>query len=276
VLIHGQGLPHLSRRYDAVGGFTIHARESARRPAPERPPIVLVHGLLVSSRYMVPLAQRLAAWYPVFVPDLPGWGHSSKPRRAFSVPELADVLVAWLDTIGVERAVLVANSFGCQVVADVAARYPDRVSLMVLLGPTVDPEVRSLWRIVGRWLLDVPLEPYRLGLLIARDLLDMGLRRLIENIRVMLADHIEQKLPAIGVPTLVVRGQRDPTVTARWAAGAARLSASGRMVEIPGAPHAINYNADAAVAALVHAFVEAWCPPSNMPVLPRLDCADAG
>jgi pimeloyl-ACP methyl ester carboxylesterase len=226
---------------------------------------------------MVPLADRLAAYWPVYVPDLPGWGLSSKPRRAFSVPQLADALVAWLDAVGLQRPVLVANSFGCQVVADLAARYPDRVMLLVLLGPTVDPEERNIWRIAGRWLLDVPQEPPSLVGVIARDLWDMGLRRLVACIRVMLADHIEEKLPRIAAPTLVVRGQRDPTVTARWAARAARLLPAGQSVVIAGAAHTVNYNAPATVTRIVEAFLQAWRPTQEPPdhVAPVTARADA-
>jgi 2-hydroxy-6-oxonona-2,4-dienedioate hydrolase len=40
-----------------------------------------VHGLVVSSRYMVPLAEVLACWFDVYAPDLPGFGRSEKPSR---------------------------------------------------------------------------------------------------------------------------------------------------------------------------------------------------
>jgi pimeloyl-ACP methyl ester carboxylesterase len=43
--------------------------------------IVLVHGLGLSGRYMLPLAARLAADHQVFLPDLPGFGDSSHPTR---------------------------------------------------------------------------------------------------------------------------------------------------------------------------------------------------
>jgi pimeloyl-ACP methyl ester carboxylesterase len=244
------------RRFDVAGGHTIHARVSAPPMPAGRPPLVLVHGLLVSSRYFLPTAERLGAHYDVYVPDLPGWGRSGKPSRALTVPELADALVAWLDALGLERPVLVANSFGCQIVADLAARYPERVAGLVLLGPTVDPHARRLWKIGARWLLNVPLEPPGLDLVTLRDLLDMGVRRLIGTIRPMLNDRIERKLPSVTSPALVVRGGRDSTVPKRWATEATRLLPRGRLVEIPGAPHAINYNAPDAVAALVRDFVE--------------------
>jgi 2-hydroxy-6-oxonona-2,4-dienedioate hydrolase len=73
---------------------------------------------------MVPLAEVLACWFDVYAPDLPGFGRSEKPSRALDVPELADALARWLDTQRMEQAAFVVNSFGCQVVADLAVRHP--------------------------------------------------------------------------------------------------------------------------------------------------------
>jgi 2-hydroxy-6-oxonona-2,4-dienedioate hydrolase len=250
------GHSELQDRDDTVGALTIHARTSTGLAQHARPDIVLVHGLLVSSRYMVPTAQCLAEQYRVWVPDLPGWGLSSKPAGALSVRELADTLIAWFDVVGIDRAVLVSNSFGCQVTVDLAARYPERVSLMVLLGPTVDPEAHSLWHIAGRWLLDVPHEPPSMGLLVLRDFGEMGISRFIANIRRMLEDRIETKLPAVKAPTLVLRGEYDTLVPTSWAVSAAQLMPHGRTIEIPGAAHTLNYHAPSEVTMIVETFIE--------------------
>jgi 2-hydroxy-6-oxonona-2,4-dienedioate hydrolase len=60
----------------------MHARTS-EDPAPEENPmVVLVHGLVVSSRYMVPAAELLAADYRVYAPDLPGFGSGCGPLHS--------------------------------------------------------------------------------------------------------------------------------------------------------------------------------------------------
>jgi pimeloyl-ACP methyl ester carboxylesterase len=92
-------------------------------------------------------------------------------------------------------------------------------------------------------------------LVILRDLVDMGLPRLAANIRRMLQDRIEQKLPGVVVPSLVVRGELDTTVPKRWAARAARLLPDGDLVEIPRAAHTVNYNAPDEVATIVETFI---------------------
>src|SRR5262245_52027362 len=95
-------------------------------------PIVLVHGFGVSGTYMLPLARELAGRFSVFVPDLPGYGRSDRPETPLGVDGLAAALAACLDALGLERPVLVANSFGCQVVTKLAATRPDRAGRLVL------------------------------------------------------------------------------------------------------------------------------------------------
>jgi 2-hydroxy-6-oxonona-2,4-dienedioate hydrolase len=96
-------------------------------------------------------AQELANDYRVYVPDLPGFGDSDKPEKIFDVPELADWVACWMPAVGIDRAALLGNSFGCQVIADLAARYPERVAAAILQGPTTPPDECSwFWQFV-RW-----------------------------------------------------------------------------------------------------------------------------
>jgi pimeloyl-ACP methyl ester carboxylesterase len=204
----------------------------------------------------VPLAEHLAPHARVYVPDLPGYGLSDRPRgRDLTVTELADALLAWMDRIGLERPHLVGNSFGCQVIADLAARHPGRVGRLVLQGPTMDPRARSAWRQVLRWLVVAPFERYSEGLILLRDIRDLGPRRAVAMIRMALRDPIEQKLGRIVAPTLVVRGTRDAIVPQRWAEEAARLLPNGRLVVIERAAHTINYSQPAWLTDVVLPFL---------------------
>src|SRR4051812_3167285 len=119
-----------------VNGLAMFARVSSGPVPATAPTVVMVHGLIVSSRYMIPTAKRLAAFCRVYVPDLPGYGHSDEPPCFLDVPGLADALARWMDAVGLPRAVLLGNSFGCQIVVDFAARYPERVDRAILVGPT--------------------------------------------------------------------------------------------------------------------------------------------
>jgi pimeloyl-ACP methyl ester carboxylesterase len=92
----------------------------------------------------VPTAVALAPLCTVAAIDLPGYGDSAKPRAFLRIDGLADALVAWMDALRLESAHWIGNSFGCQILADLALRHPDRVNRLVLQGPTVDPQARTL------------------------------------------------------------------------------------------------------------------------------------
>ena len=100
--------------------------------------MVLVHGIVVSSRYMVPTLKRLAAYHRVYAPDLPGFGESEKPRRVLAVAGYCDSLAARMREIGLERAALVGNYIGCQIRAELAVRHPERVGRAVLQRHAID------------------------------------------------------------------------------------------------------------------------------------------
>jgi pimeloyl-ACP methyl ester carboxylesterase len=236
-----------------VLGVDTHDRASTTsRPGP---PLVLVHGLAVSHRYLMPVAAELAAFHPVHVVDLPGFGLSGDPDRVLDVAGHAAHLAAWIDAAGLAPAVVLGNSFGCQVAVELAVCFPDRIGGLILVGPTMDPAARTAPRQVLRWLRDTAREdPLQLPIL-ARDLRDAGPRRVAATLGHALRDPIETKLPLVGVPALVTRGAREPIVPRRWAEAAARLLPGGELAEIPG-PHNANYGGAKALAACVLAFLQ--------------------
>src|SRR5918992_4506038 len=97
---------------------TVHAMVSGSPRMADARPLVLVHGLGLSHRYMMPVAEELARDYHVYVPDLPGFGDSGHPRRTLTLPELADGLAAWMRAVGLSRVPLLGNSQGCQIIAN--------------------------------------------------------------------------------------------------------------------------------------------------------------
>lgn len=165
-----------------------------------------------------------------------------------------------METAELPSATLVGNSLGCQLVVELAVRHPERVERGVLIGPTVDTYAATFLRQTARLFLDSLREPPTLWALIALDYLVFGPRRLLATSRQALADPVEEKLPRVAVPTLVVRGERDAIVSERWAKEAARLLPRGRLVVVPGKAHAVNYNAPAALARIVEEFVAGATP----------------
>lgn len=215
------------------------------------PTYVLVHGYGVTSRYMFPTARLLAASGRVLLPTMPGWRGSERPRRPPSVTELADVLAGWLRDEQIEPAIVVGNSFGCQVVAELAARSPDTVRGIVLAGPTVEPAARSFPRMIGRLVADTVREPIGLAGVIVVDYTAFGPRNAVGFGRHALQHRLEDTLVRVDVPCLVVRGSRDAMVSDSWAQRCAALAPAGRLAVIDGAAHAVNYNAPDRLAQLL-------------------------
>jgi pimeloyl-ACP methyl ester carboxylesterase len=206
------------------------------------PHLVLVHGLVISSRYMEPLALALSCNFRVHAPDLPGFGESRTRRAALSIAELADALHLWLEASGIERASFVGNSFGCQILTDFAMRYPHAVDRLVLQGPTVDRRARHLLTQVLRDRRNGKLEQARSSAPIGRiDYAKAGLVRAFSTMRALIDDRVEDRLLHIEAPTLVVAGTRDPVAPVDWAREVAERLPHGALLAIDGGTHTLNY-----------------------------------
>jgi len=152
----------------------MHARVGGDDQA--RTAVVLIHGLVISGRYMVPTALELAPLCPVYAVDLPGYGDSAKPRAMLGLPALADALAAWMDAMQLSSAHLVANSFGCQILAEFAVRHAHRVDRLVFQGPTVDPEARTVRQQLARLIRNSSAEGPGLGWISFVDYVKAGMR----------------------------------------------------------------------------------------------------
>ena len=246
----------LEGSWRTVAGCRVFARVLTAAASPGGSPVVLVHGLGVSSSYLVPTAERLATEFAVYAPDLPGHGRSETPRAPMDIPRLADALMAWMDAAGLDRASFVANSMGCQIVVDAALRYPDRVDRLVLTGSNSDPSGRTAIRHVGRLLLDVPFERPALIPVVLIDYVRMG-PRVFSELRSMLRDRMEDKLPRLDAPTMLVRGEHDSICPPRWFDEAADLVRAERTVVIPRWGHAVNFSAAGPLVDAVAPFLRA-------------------
>jgi pimeloyl-ACP methyl ester carboxylesterase len=215
---------------------------------------ILLHGLAVSHRYLMPTAAALDTG-AVHVPDLLGFGLSSAPAQVLDPGRHADVLAAWMDAEFLTGTHVLGNSFGCQVAVELAVRRPDLIAALVLVGPTVDPAAGTAAGQIRRWLRDLLVEdPYQARIL-AADIRDAGLPRILTTLRHSVRHHIEDRLPLVGVPVLVLRGEHDPIAPPRWAEQAARLAGNGRCADVPGAAHNAITTAGQRVARQASAFV---------------------
>jgi 2-hydroxy-6-oxonona-2,4-dienedioate hydrolase len=248
-------LATLRSTFTVVNGLRMHALISTGPVPADAQAVVLVHGSGLSGQYMIPTARALTPDFRVYVPDIPGYGDSGDPGAVLGVPEMADWLAAWMQEIGLERAAFLGNSFGCQVIVDLAARYPQLVEAALLQGPTTPPNERSgFWQFV-RWRQNQPYNPGWLGDVTLRDYEKAGAWRLIRSFMHQITDRIEDKAPLVQAPTLVMRGDLDPIAHQAFCDLLVRLLPQGRLYLIPGEAHTLVFTAPEPLAEGTRAFL---------------------
>lgn len=117
-------------------------------------PVVLLHGLTATRRYVVMGSRALErSGHRVIAYDARGHGRSSPARHrwGYGYDELGADLVAVLDALGIERAVLAGASMGAHTLLWLALRAPKRVAGMVVITPGYDPDTIDDPRRLARW-----------------------------------------------------------------------------------------------------------------------------
>lgn len=126
----------------------LHGHRVIYRIAGSGPPVVLVHGMVNSSRHWETVALRLAEDHTVIAPDLLGHGDSAAVRGDYSLGAHAASIRDLLATIGIDRATLVGHSLGGGVAMQFFYQFPQRTERLVLvssggLGREVSPLLRA-------------------------------------------------------------------------------------------------------------------------------------
>lgn len=214
----------------------------ATTPETTMPPVVLVHGVVVSGAYFRPVADYLDEHLRLYIPDLPGFGRSRSHTGVWTMERLATGLAEWLDAHAIAGAVLIGNSLGCQVLTLLAERRPDLVRTLILVAPTVDPAAPSLIGQVIRGMRDMPKESPSIWTVWIPDLFRSGVRRALVTLVYGVRDPQRERLARIEAPVVVVAGERDPIAPPEWVRAMAASMPRGRAIVIPGAPHAMNYS----------------------------------
>src|SRR6476659_5332938 len=126
----------------------LHGHRVIYRIAGSGPPVVLIHGMVNSSRHWEEVALRLADRYTVIAPDLIGHGDSATPRGDYSLGAHAASIRDLLAVIGVDHATIVGHSLGGGVAMQFFYQFPQRTERLVLvssggLGREVSPMLRG-------------------------------------------------------------------------------------------------------------------------------------
>jgi pimeloyl-ACP methyl ester carboxylesterase len=272
-------------RFVEIDGRRMHLVDlPAAAGAADAPAIVFLHGAVAT------LVDPLTAFQPalagtarlVFI-DRPGHGYSGRRDDGDADPAVqADAIAGLLSAIGVQKAVLVAHSFGGAVAAAFAVRHPAATAGLVLLAPATHPWPGGIdwtYRLVGsqlggRVMAETITTPLGLMLLPAGfaavfsperapdGLIEKTAARLalrprafhasaldIRGLKSRLADFFP-RYREIRAPTAILAGDRDGVVSTDIHARALAAAVPGaRLTVLAGAGHAIQHTRTAEIVA---------------------------
>lgn len=221
-------------------------------------PVVLVHGLGVSSAYFARLQPLLAARRRVYAPDLPGFGRTRpRPKHALGAVSLAASLADWMTALALPRVHLVGHSLGGPVAVEFARLYPERVARLVLVGATVGPHSPQAPRQAVGLLRDFLLEPPSVFPVLVADYFRAGTRRIVATEAIVDGEDTLGALAQVRASVLIVRGDRDPIVSREDVERMQSAAPHACCREIPGAPHVIQWGYAPQLTRLIEEFLGA-------------------
>lgn len=225
----------------------------------DRPAIVFSHGLLMDQEMFAPQVAFFSGRYRCIAWDERGHGQTAGQALApFSYYDSADDVVALLDHLAIESAILAGMSQGGYLSLRCALRHPGRVRALILIDTQADPEdparMAGYQQLVDDWTtngLSDAVASIIEGLILGEGW--PGSERwkskwkawspanLLGCIQALASrDDITAKIGDIAVPTLVVHGDHDAAIPLSAGQRLASSIPGAKFVAIPGAGHAAN------------------------------------
>jgi pimeloyl-ACP methyl ester carboxylesterase len=134
-----------------VGALTWFYREAEPINLSDKPPVVLLHGLLSQSygwRHVLPALTEQG--FRAIAPDWIGFGYSSKPDRrnfAYTPEAYITALEAFFSALNLERFSLVVQGFMGSMGLQYALRHPEQIERLAILNAPIAPEAKLPWKI---------------------------------------------------------------------------------------------------------------------------------
>ncbi len=269
-------------KFVPLDGMQVHVRDVGRADDPT--PIVLLHGTGSSLHAWEGWASRLSDRRRVVSLDRPGFGLTGpNPTGDYSMDYYSGFVARLLDALGIRRCVLVGGSSGGGVAWHLALADPDRVAALVLVGASGYP--RSVPMSSGFRLARSPLLSGVTSRILPRSMVEASLRGTYGDVTKVTPELVERnyeltlragnrralgetlrqpsarddsaEIRRIGVPTLIIWGDRDTVVPPADARRFHEDIIGSQLVIFPGLGH-LPYEEDPeATSAAVVAFLAA-------------------
>jgi pimeloyl-ACP methyl ester carboxylesterase len=231
--------------------------------------LVLLHGAGGTRLNWPPELRRLADG-TVYTLDLPGHGRS-EGRGRDTIQGYAEVPIAFLDAIDVERAIVAGHSMGGAIAQTLALDYPDRMAGLVLVAtgarlrvaPAILDQIHTDFEeaidVITRLAWSQEADPA---------MIKLGRQALAETCPDVLfgdfaaCDHFDvmERLHDIDIPTLIISGTADLLTPLKYAHFLTEHIADARLEIIEGAGHMVMLERPAEVAKAVGGFLKTGVP----------------
>lgn len=145
--------------------FTFNKQELHYSKSGEGEPLLIIHGWGSSSRVMMPVARQLADIRSCYVVDLPGFGESPEPARAWDIDDYADIIAAFIENeIPGKETDLLVHSYGGRITLKLLARPfgKDHIGKVLITGGAGMKPRRSLKYYFRKYLAKTLKAPFML------------------------------------------------------------------------------------------------------------------
>ncbi len=233
------------------------------------PPLVIVPGITMPAACVEFLAVPLAERHRVIAVDPRSRGLSEHPASGYALTDYTDDLAALIETIGLERPIVLGHSMGARIAAALAVHHPGAASSLILADPPLTGP--------GRAPYPVPIDPYVDSLrtaqagataedmrpafptwsdehlaLRAQWLGTCSVAAVVETYEKFHTENLHALLPEIRIPVLFVYGAESPVVPADALPEVRGLLPDARFAAVEHAGHMIPWdNLDDFVAVVL-------------------------
>ena len=226
-------------------------------------PLLLLHGG-AGTASMRPLFDVLGG-FEIFLPTHPGFDGTERPAWMASVGDLAECYIALLDELKLENVVVVGNSVGGWIAAEMAARRPSSLAGVILInavgiepsestGPIIDPRSMPPQDLIKLSFADPTKAPLPSPDAAERRLANQSVLAAYAGQPFMHDPALTERIAHITVPSLVLWGRQDRIVTSEYGRKYARRIPGARFELIDDAGHLPQIEQPERTAAAIWGF----------------------
>ncbi len=242
------------------------------RTGGDKPPVVLLHGLMASGACWTPLARALEKDYDVIMPDARGHGNSGAPNYGYCYDNLAADVISLIDALGLANPAVLGHSMGGMTAAVVASQNPKRLRGLILADPTfltpqrqrevhesdvADQHRRILNRPIQDFVAEMRVRHRRRSREVIELFTQARFQTSIHAFGVLTPPNPDymQLINTLDVPSLLIFGDVGSVVSPEMASELAGRNQRLEVIQIKEAGHGIPYDQPERFSAVVQTFL---------------------